>query len=274
MAAGLGALAFLATATACGEEPPKFLGLTRVNVAYKEDQPGTSYWDGQKYSGFDSYVGAHITEALGVAHAPKLVTSAVRETEITEKLADMVIATYSITKLREEKVAFVGPYAVTDQGYMVGPGNPGIRSESQLKGKRICTMKDTTAAENLRDRGLNAPKQVATASMCMDLLLKGETDAFFMDELILYGFQAHYPKAQLRVFTGEAGVPQFYGIGMPKGHLADCEKLKGILKSYVKTGQWTTDFTAALREYVNEHPTEVDKHRPSADLIENQSCKG
>ncbi|MFJ6618939.1 transporter substrate-binding domain-containing protein [Kitasatospora sp. NPDC091335] len=273
--AGLGALAFLATATACGEEP-KFLGRTRVNVAYKNDQPGTSYWDKGKYSGFDSYVGAHVTQQLKVTHSPKLVTSDLRETEITGGLADLVIATYSITPQRAEEVAFVGPYAVTDQGYMVmaGSGRPVIESESDLKDKNICTMTSTTAVENLRRQGLNNVKEVSSASTCVDLLLGGKTDAFFMDEMILYGFQAAKPEKGLRIFKGKAGEPQFYGIGMPKRHLSDCENLKKIVKAYVQSGQWTTDFTAALPEFTKGHPTEVEEHRPSPGLLDKLSCRG
>ncbi|WP_416874172.1 transporter substrate-binding domain-containing protein [Kitasatospora sp. SC0581] len=270
--AGLGALAFLATATACGEEPKKFLGLTRVNVAYKHDQPGTSYWDKGKHSGFDWYVGAYVTQQLKVAHSPKLVTSDVRETDITERLADLVIATYSITPEREEKVAFVGPYAVTEQGYMVMPG--AIKSESDLKDKNICTMTSTTAAENLERQGLKKIKQVPNASTCVDLLLHGETDAFFMDEMILYGFQAANPDKGLHIFKGKAGQPQFYGIGMPKGHLRDCEDLKKIVKAYVQSSQWTMDFAAALREFANGHSAEVDAYRPNAELLDKLSCKG
>lgn len=272
MAAVLGALGFLATATACTEAPAEFLGLTRVNVAYKGDQPGTSYWDGEKYSGFDSYVGEHIVDELGVRYSPKLVTSNVRETEITSGETDLVIATYSITEPREEKVAFAGPYAVSTQGYMVGPDDPDIQTTDDLKGKNICTMTDTTAAAALTGNGMKKPDEVATASMCVELLLNGGTDAFFMDKMILYGFKQKYPG--MRILAEDVGLPQFYGVGMPKGHLDDCERMQKILESYVRSGKWTRDFEASLSQFAREHPAEVDKFRPNPDLLEKYSCQG
>lgn len=273
-AAGLGVLTLLAAAAACSEGST-FLGRDQVVVAHKGDQPGTSFWDGSKYSGFDAYVGAHVAKGLGVKYIPKLITSDVRENEITDGVAGMVIATYSITEDREDKVDFVGPYAVTNQGYMVlaGPGHP-IRSEKALVGKNICTMTSTTAVENLEGRGLNKPVQVANASMCMKKLLDEEVDAFFMDEMILHGFKAANPGVDLRIFPGQAGEPQFYGIGMPKGHQKDCEDLKEIVKDYVRGGQWTTDFGASLPAFAKEHPDKVDEHRPSTGLIDKLSCKG
>lgn len=274
MAAALGALTFLATATACNEAPPEFLGKTRVSVAYKSDQPGTSYWDGEKFSGFDSYVGAHVVDKLGVIYAPKPITSNLRETEITEGKADLVIATYSITGPRAEKVAFVGPYAKTPQGYMVGPDNPDVHTEDDLKGKNICTMTSTTAAETLAERGLEKPNEVTTAAQCMELLLNGEADAFFLDKMILYGFQQENPAERLRVLSDTVGQPQFYGIGMPKGHPDDCERLKEIVKSYVQSSEWTADFKASLSDFAEKHPTEVDEYRPTPGLLDKYSCQG
>ncbi|WP_162466582.1 transporter substrate-binding domain-containing protein [Streptomyces taklimakanensis] len=270
--AALGALMLLATATACGEEAPTFLGRDRLNVAYKADQPGTSYWDGEKYGGFDQFIGAHVVDELGVKYAPRLLTSNMRETEITEGISDLVIATYSITETRAEDVAFVGPYAVTPQGYMVGPGNPDIDREEDLRDKRICTMGSTTAEESLVNRGLKKITMVTTASECVRLLLAGETDAFFMDKMILYGFQQNHPAEDLRVLPENAGQPQLYGIGLPKGHQEDCEQLKEIVKTYVRSSKWRADFEASLPDFTREHSNEVDQYRPNDTLVDKYSC--
>ncbi|MGX2995804.1 transporter substrate-binding domain-containing protein [Streptomyces sp. JNUCC 64] len=270
------ALALLATVTACaGDEKEKrdFLGLTRVNIAYKKDQPNTSYFMDDKPTGFDAYLGSYVAEELGVQQSEKTVRSKLRETEIIVGKADLVIGTYSITPDREDEVAFVGPYIQTRQGYLVGPKDPYIDTEDGLIGKQVCTIEDSTAAVALRKKGMEV-NEVDNASECMDSLLKEEVHAFFLDKMILYGFMEDHLDEELHVIEENIGVPQRYGIAMPKGYPEDCEALKEIVKSYVEGSEWKKDFTASLSSFAEEHPERVESYRPSSDAVDQYSCKG
>ncbi len=94
------------------EAEPAATNLQALKIGIKFDQPGLGLKEGDKYSGFDVDVATYIAGKLGTT--PDKITwvqapSAQRETLIQSGQVDLVVATYSITDARKEKVSFAGP---------------------------------------------------------------------------------------------------------------------------------------------------------------------
>ena len=91
-------------------------------VGIKYDQPGLGLQKGNEFSGFDVDVAYYVADKLGYSQDQvKFIqsVSAQRETMLSNGQADMIVATYTISDARKEKVSFAGPYLVAGQGLLV-----------------------------------------------------------------------------------------------------------------------------------------------------------
>lgn len=274
------AVALLVNLASCSsEEPePEFLGVKRVTVAMHNDLPGISYSENYDRSGLDFLVFQHVEDELDVAFSdPVDVSSGDRVTQLLDHKADMTIASFSITAERMDLIDFVGPYLKTRQGFLVGPESTGVQRLSDLRGRRICTWQGTTsreALEHIRDTVDADPVVLTDASDCLEQLLDGQVQAISTDQAILYGFAGHYKKDRLRVVPDVTiGAPQYYGIGLQKGHRQDCRKLEDWLKRHVGTSTWIRDVETSLPVLTEADPSWISSHKPSATEIEARSCR-
>ena len=126
--AGAAALAVVAlTLTACGSDAGDSGSDSTgsgsaaagggLKIGIKFDQPGLGLKKGSEYSGFDVDVAKYVAKELGTDAADITwvqAPSAQRENLIVNGQVDMVVATYSITDARKEKVSFGGPYFIAE----------------------------------------------------------------------------------------------------------------------------------------------------------------
>ncbi|MFI6207402.1 transporter substrate-binding domain-containing protein [Streptomyces sp. NPDC051041] len=270
------AVAGLLAVCACSDPEPTFLGKERITIAHKNDQPGTSYKPDYNYSGFDYLLGNRIADELGIKANRLDVPSDERVTALTEGDVDLVIATFSITDERMELVDFVGPYAVTYQGFMVAEDSDDIRTVEDLRGRSVCTWGGTTSAEVLDSPAYEDIEdyEAGDASDCLEDIRRGRADAVSTDQMILYGFAEQYAGEGLRVLSGVTiGPPQYYGIGMSKGHRADCERLREIVKRYVGSSDWLADLRQSLSLIPEKERNWQTQYRPSDTDIDARSCQ-
>ncbi|MER6194669.1 transporter substrate-binding domain-containing protein [Streptomyces cyaneofuscatus] len=275
------ALAVLASFAGCSsaQEPEReFLGVRRVTVAMHNDLPGLSYSANYDRSGLDFLVFRHIEEEIDVDFSePVDVSSGDRVTQLIERKADMTIASFSITAERMDEIDFVGPYLKTRQGFLVGPDSADVKRLADLRGSQICTWQGTTSVEALQ--GIKEtvgaePVTLTDASDCIEQLIAGQVKAVSTDQAILYGFARQYEKEGLRVVPDVTiGAPQHYGIGLPKGHTADCRKLASWLKKHVGTSSWIRDVETSLPTLIKDDPAWISSYKPSAAEIEARSCR-
>ncbi|MFD6799288.1 transporter substrate-binding domain-containing protein [Streptomyces cyaneofuscatus] len=275
------ALAVLASFVGCSsaQEPEReFLGVRRVTVAMHNDLPGLSYSANYDRSGLDFLVFRHIEEEIDVDFSePVDVSSGDRVTQLIERKADMTIASFSITVERMDEIDFVGPYLKTRQGFLVGPDSADVKRLADLRGSQICTWQGTTSVEALQ--GIKEtvgaePVTLTDASDCIEQLVAGQVKAVSTDQAILYGFARQYEKEGLRVAPDVTiGAPQHYGIGLPKGHTADCRKLASWLKKHVGTSSWIRDVETSLPTLIKDDPAWISSYKPSAAEIEARSCR-
>ncbi len=115
-----------------------------------------------------------------------------RETLIQNDQVKFIVATYSITDARKEKVSFAGPYLLTGQSLLVKADNSDITGPSPYRTARNCARSaGPTPAQRIKDKypGVQL-QQYDTYSACVEALKNGAIDAVTTDEVILAGYAA------------------------------------------------------------------------------------
>jgi glutamate transport system substrate-binding protein len=235
------------TATACGGGGPK--GDTIV-IGTKFDQPGLGLKkpDGTM-SGFDVDVAKYVAKELGYPEDKiewKESPSAQRENLIDSDQVSYIVATYSITDARKEKVDFAGPYLLTGQSLLVSADNDEITGpESLADNKKLCSVSGSTPAQRIKDKypGVQL-QQYDTYSACIEALKNGAIDAVTTDEVILAGYAAQTPGAFKIV--GKPFSEEKYGIGLKKGDADLRTKINDALAKMEADGAWKAAFEKNL----------------------------
>ncbi|MFH8607454.1 transporter substrate-binding domain-containing protein [Streptomyces sp. NPDC018029] len=268
------AMVGLATVSCSSDDAPRsFMGKTRLTVAMHNDLPGVSFLDGYTWSGYDHLFAQKFKNEFGVKVAPADVATKDRVTSLTSDNADLVIAAFSITPERMKQIDFAGPYLTNYQGFLVGKKGAAIRSMNDLRGKRVCAWSGTTNIGPLQGLGFEVV-EMPSAKACLKALVSGGVDAFSTDQLILYGFAHQHAKDRLKVIPDlTVGAPQYYGVGMPKGHRSDCRRLRDFIKKYVESNDWIQDIQVSLPEVPKTDPNWASRLKPSMDSIEARSCR-
>jgi len=235
--AALGSVALAATLLAgCGGDDD---GLT---VGIKFDQPGLGLRSGDTYTGFDVDVARYVAAELGFEADQitfKESPSPQRENLLQSGQVDMIVATYSITDARKEKVSFAGPYFVAGQGLLVQEGNTDITGPDTLDGKKLCSVQGSTPAQRIKDEFSSEVQlqEFDTYSKCVEQLSQGNVDAVTTDDIILAGFAAQPQFAGKLKVVGTTFSQENYGIGLPKGS-DRCQAVTDAITKMISSGEW------------------------------------
>ena len=154
----------------------------KIKIAVFSDKAPFGYVDKDgKYQGYDVYFAEQLAKDLGVDPEYTSVDPAARVDVLTSNKVDLVLANFTVTDERKEKVDFAKPYMKVALG-VVSPENAEITDVSQLKGKTLIIAKGTTAEsyfeKNEPDVKLQKYDQYADA---YNALLDGRGDAFSTD---------------------------------------------------------------------------------------------
>ena len=248
----LGALVLVAALplamTACGGDGSTS-GDTIV-IGTKFDQPGL----GQKnpdgsMSGFDVDVARYVAKELGYPEDKiewKESPSAQRETLIDNDQVKFIVATYSITDARKQKVDFAGPYLITGQSLLVKADNSDIIGPESLQdNKKLCSVAGSTPAQRIKDKypGVQL-QQYDTYSACVEALRNGAIDAVTTDEVILAGYAAKTP-GEFKI-VGKPFSEERYGIGLKKEDSELRAKINDALAKMEADGAWKAAFEKNL----------------------------
>jgi len=117
----------------------------KIVIGVFSDKKPFGYVDSNgKYQGYDVYFGNRIAKDLGVKVQYVSVEPASRVEYVQTGKADIILANFTVTKERAEKVDFAEPYMKVSLG-VVSPDKALITDISQLKGKTLIVAKGTTA---------------------------------------------------------------------------------------------------------------------------------
>jgi ABC-type amino acid transport substrate-binding protein len=201
-----------------------------------------------KIRGFDAGLAQLLTRYI-LGDAAKFqfaqVTSSTREQVLINDQVDMVLATYSITAARAEKIAFAGPYYSSQAGVLVKSNNKTIQSYQDLAGKKTATQAGSTGPAILAQF---APKAIVqefqTHQEAVDALRQGRVDAYVTDYTLLLN--------TLSLGTGDArlagapfGPQDPYGIGLPKGS-DGVAFVNAFLRKIEADGTWAKLWTVTI----------------------------
>ena len=201
-----------------------------------------------KIRGFDAGVAQLLTRyILGDASKYQFtqVNSSTREQVLINDQVDMVLATYSITPARAEKISFAGPYYTSQAGVLVKSNNSTIQSYNDLAGKKVATQAGSTGPAILAQFAPKATVQeFQTHQEALDALRQGRVDAYVTDHTLLLN--------ALSLGTGDAklagapfGAQDPYGIGLPKGS-DGAAFVNAFLKNIHADGTWAKLWTTSI----------------------------
>ncbi|KUN33175.1 glutamate ABC transporter substrate-binding protein [Streptomyces longwoodensis] len=263
-AASAAVLALSLAATACGGNDDDSSssgsgGGGKVKVGIKYDQPGLGLKkpDGS-FAGFDVDVATYVAKELG--YKPDQIEfvetkSADRENALARGDVKYIVATYSITDERKQKVDFAGPYLLAHQDLLVKKDSK-ISKGTDLNGKNLCSVTGSTSAQNVQKT--IAPKanlkQVSSYSECIAGLQSGAVDAVTTDDSILAGFASQDQYKGKFKLAGLKLSNENYGIGVKKGDTATVDKINKALEKMVSDGSWqkAVDANFGPADYNNE----------------------
>ena len=214
-----------------------------IKIGIKFDQPGLGLKQGNDYTGFDVDVATYVAEQLGYsADAIEWVQapSAQRETLIQTDQVDLVVATYSITDERAEKITFAGPYFIAGQDLLVSVDSD-ITGPDSLDGKKLCSVTGSTSAQKVQEQvpGVNL-QEFGTYSECVAALSSGTIDAVTTDDTILAGYASQEQYAGKLKVVGQTFSEENYGIGLKLGDTELCQQVTDAIQKMIDDGEWQT----------------------------------
>lgn len=270
MAVGALAIGFVATACGGGGDAgtvTEHAAEGNLTIGVRYDQPGLGLRqpDGT-LTGFDIAVAEYVADQLGVS--PENITfreapSAQRETLIENGEVDYIVATYSITDARKEKVDFAGPYFTAGQSLLVREDNTDITGPESLNdGKRLCSVTGSTPAQRVKDEYAQDVQlqEFDTYSACVEALRNGAVDAVTTDDVILAGFAAQSP-GEFKL-VGQPFSTENYGIGLALGDDTSRTAINDAIEEMISSGAWADAFETNLGPsgYPMPAPPTVDRY--------------
>ena len=116
-----------------------------IKIAVFSDKKPFGYVDENgDYQGYDVYFGNRIAKDLGVKVKYVPVEAAARVEVLATGKIDIVLANFTVTPERAQKVDFALPYMKVALG-IVSPKKALIKNPAQLNGKTLIIAKGTTA---------------------------------------------------------------------------------------------------------------------------------
>lgn len=234
----------------------------KIKIAVFSDKAPFGYVDKDgKYQGYDVYFAEQLAKDLGVEPEYTSVDPAARVDVLTSNKVDLVLANFTVTDERKEKVDFAKPYMKVALG-VVSPESAQITDVSQLDGKTLIIAKGTTAEtwfeKNAPNVKLQKYDQYADA---YNALLDGRGDAMSTDNTEVLA----WAKANkgYRVDVTEIGDVDVIAAAVQKGNK---ELLDYINDEIVKLGKenfFHKDFEKTLK------PVYGDEVNPDDIVVES-----
>lgn len=158
----------------------KSSGSIKIGVFSDKSPFGSVDADG-KYVGYDVEYGQQLADDLGVKVEWVPVDAAARVEYLESNKVDVILANFTVTDERAQKVDFANPYLLVSLGVASNDNNP-IKSEDELAKSNIIVVKGTTAEtyvdKNLPDAKVTKYEQYTDAT---NALADGRGDAWLTD---------------------------------------------------------------------------------------------
>ena len=240
-------------------------GVIRVGIKFDQPYFGDEDPATHDVAGFDAEIAKLIAVRIFGGTVGDLgdriewvqAVSGKRESLLEDGTVDIVVATYSITDERRQRVDFAGPYYQSSQDIMVRADDSTILGVDDLGGRRVCTARGSTSYKNLVDRRPDAVAVLRdTYSECADALRTGVVDAVTTDRAILSGYNLQSGGA-FKLLNASFGRDEHYGIGLRKDDPGFRSFLNQRLRDVVANGDWNRAARYSLSN-LEPLPPEID----------------
>jgi ABC-type amino acid transport substrate-binding protein len=220
----------------------------KIVIAHRESSVPFSYKDGNgKPVGYALDLCLKLAETVRKKVGAKgedgiallMVTPANRIPAIAEGKADMECGSTTNNKERREKVAFTVPHFITGARMLVKSSSSAERLED-LQGKTVVSTKGTTplkaveAANRERLMGLKVV-EAPDHARAIEMVEKGEADAFVMDDVLLYGLAANRPDPKALKVVGKFLTTEPLAIMLPKNDPAFKKIIDDEMKRLIRS---------------------------------------
>jgi len=205
-------------------------------IAHRESSVPFSYLDAAgKPVGYAVDLCLHMAEVVrrktGMKNMPVQflqVTPANRVDMVAQGKADMECGSTTNNAERRQKVAFTIPHFITGARLLVKASSP-INRVEDLMGKKMVSTKGTTplkaAQQANRERLMGITiLEAPDHARGLEMVEKGEADAFLMDDVLLYGLAANRPDPKALKVVGRFMTTEPLAIMLPKDDV-DFKKL-------------------------------------------------
>ncbi|NUP80856.1 MAG: transporter substrate-binding domain-containing protein [Nonomuraea sp.] len=230
------ALTALLTAACAAGGRESIVDKDSLVIAVRSDLPSVGFRkpDGG-FEGFDVDVARYVAKRLGKSFKLIPVLAADREKVLLQGRADLVLATYTISMDRKDKVLFAGPYHVSYQDILTRPDDV-VRNVRELKGRRICEVKGSNAAERVVKERSVAAQLVPfdDYASCLKALKSKQVDAVTTNDVILAGL-ADQDGSGLRLANAQFN-EQRTGVGLRKDDVPGCEAVNRAITDMYQDG--------------------------------------
>lgn len=246
------ALALVATLSSCrrsgsGRTVAEIKKSGTVRIAVFSDKKPFGYVDENGvYQGYDVYFAERIAKDLGVKVAYVPVEPAARVEVLETNKVDIVLANFTKTPERAEKVDFALPYMKVALG-VVSPDDDLITAAEQLNGRTLIVAKGTTAetyfSESYPEISLLKFDLYADTYKA---LLDGRGDAFSTDNTEVLAWAIENPG--FTVGIDSLGNLDTINPAVKKGNSDLLEWLNEEIRTLGKENFFHADYEATLRE--------------------------
>lgn len=239
-------------ATAIREADQLVRGGTTANQVFSIIDPSTG-----QVSGFDAGITQLLARyILGEGGEEKVeyidTTVETRETMVQNDTVDCVIATYSITPERMEKIDFAGPYYLSGTAIQVRTEDAEtITGPDDLSGLPLVTQSNSTGTQAIEEN-VPDPGEIQTLpdnESCVAALKQGRVDAYVLDQGVLLGNSQADETVSV---VGEPFTEDPYGIGLNKDADGALDFVNGFLEAIESDGTWDALYAATIGQVIED----------------------
>jgi polar amino acid transport system substrate-binding protein len=238
-------------------------GLVRVGIKKHAPPFSLKGKDGQ-YEGFDVEIAKAIASYLEVTLKLVPLDSKDRIPFLNNNKVDLVIATMTVTRSREESVDFSIPYFQDGQA-LLGLKSSDIDGYRGLKNKKVAVVDGTTSQSNMPQVQPNCQLvPFKTPQQALKALLNKDVEAFTSDAMMLIGLSIDQKNGDQLEIKGDKFTVEPYGIAMRQNQ----SKLRDLVNEGImdlwKSGSWKRQFEMWFGEDTPYH----SKNYFTVDVIE------
>ena len=219
-----------------------------IKIAVFSDKKPFGFVDENgEYQGYDVYFGNRIAKDLGVKVKYVPVEAAARVEVLATGKVDIVLANFTVTPERAQKVDFALPYMKVALG-IVSPKKALITDPAQLNGKTLIVAKGTTAetyfSKNYPQIKLLKFDQYSEA---YNALLDGRGDALSTDNTEVLAWAIENPSFAVGAGADSIGSLDAIAPAVQKGNTDLLNWLNNEIKVLGKERFFHADYEATLR---------------------------